>query len=112
MTQHLLNETAWMLATNPNASLRNGAEAVGYAERAEKLSGNQKGGDKPTILGTLAAAYAEAGRFPDAVRTGELAVQSVYRRRRPSRWPSDSALLLKITGTTSPIINRQVSESR
>jgi tetratricopeptide (TPR) repeat protein len=67
----LLNDAAWTLATNPNASVRNGDEAVELAERASTLSG----GNDPAILGTLAAAYAEAGRFPDAVRTGEKAGQ-------------------------------------
>ena len=66
----LLNDTAWMLATNPNASIRNGAEAVELAQRALKLSGNE-----PAILGTLAAAYAEAGRFPEAVQTAEQAAR-------------------------------------
>ncbi len=59
------------MATNPNASARNGVEAVEYAQRAEKLSG----GREPAILGTLAAAYAEAGRFPDAVRTARNALK-------------------------------------
>jgi protein O-mannosyl-transferase len=67
----LLNDTAWMLATNPNASIRNGAEAVELAQRAAQLSG----GREPAILGTLAAAYAEAGRFPDAVQTARKAVE-------------------------------------
>ena len=61
----LLNDTAWVLATNPNASVRNGTEAVELAQRAVKLSAGQE----PAILGTLAAAYAEAGRFPEAVKT-------------------------------------------
>ena len=67
----LLNDTAWMLATNPNASVRNGAEALELAQRALKLSG----GDESAILGTLAAAYAETSRFPEAVRTAEQAVR-------------------------------------
>ena len=67
----LLNDTAWMLATNPNAFVRNGAEAVELAQRAMKLSG----GNEPAVLGTLAAAYAETGRFPEAVRTAEQAVR-------------------------------------
>ena len=67
----LLNDTAWMLATNPNPSVRNGAEAAELAQRALKLAGD----NEPVILGTLAAAYAEAGRFPEAVRTGEQAVR-------------------------------------
>ena len=67
----LLNDTAWMLATNPNASVRNGTEAVELAERALKLSG----GNEPAILGTLAAAYAEAGRFPEAAATARKALE-------------------------------------
>ena len=67
----LLNDTAWTLATNPNASVRNGAEAVELAQRALKLAGD----NEPAILGTLAAAYAEAGRFPEAVRTAEQAAR-------------------------------------
>ena len=68
----MLNNTAWMLATDPNASVRNGAEAVKLAQWAMKLSG----GNEPAFLGTLAAAYAEAGRFPEAVRTAEEAARS------------------------------------
>jgi tetratricopeptide (TPR) repeat protein len=64
-----LNDAAWTLATNPNASVRNGTEAVELAERASKLSGD----NAPAILATLAAAYAEAGRFSDALRTGQQA---------------------------------------
>ena len=66
----LINDTAWMLATNPNASFRNGAEAVELAQRALQLSG----GNEPARLGTLAAAYAEAGRFPEAVQAAQRAL--------------------------------------
>jgi Flp pilus assembly protein TadD len=59
----VLNQTAWALATSREASLRDGAGAVRFAERAVQLSG----GRNPAILDTLAAAYAEAGRFPEAV---------------------------------------------
>lgn len=58
-----LNEMAWVLATSPEASLRDGAQAVRLAEQAVRVSG----GRDPAILDTLAAAYAEAGRFPEAV---------------------------------------------
>ena len=37
----LLNDTAWLLATNPNVSVRNGTEAVELAQRAVDLSGGQ-----------------------------------------------------------------------
>jgi tetratricopeptide (TPR) repeat protein len=67
----LLNDTAWTLATNPNESIRNGSEAVKMAERSLRISG----GNNPSILGTLSAAYAEANRFHEAVRTGEKAVR-------------------------------------
>ena len=66
----LLNETAWVLATNPNASIRNGAEAVELARRAVQLSDRRD----PAILDTLAAACAEAGRFSEAVTTAEQAL--------------------------------------
>ena len=72
----LLNNTAWVLATNPNASVRNGTEAVELAERALKLSG----GNEPAILGTLAAAYAEAGRFAEALATAHKALELAKRR--------------------------------
>lgn len=64
-----LNSLAWLLAT-ADSSVRNGAKAVELAENANRLSG----GDKPGILYTLAAAYAEAGRFPDATATAEHAL--------------------------------------
>jgi protein O-mannosyl-transferase len=65
----LLNETAWLLATNPNKSLRNGIEAVEFAQRAVRASVPQQ----PAVLGTLAAAYAETGRFADAVTSAQKA---------------------------------------
>jgi tetratricopeptide (TPR) repeat protein len=61
----VLNQTARVLSTTPEASLRNGALAIELAERAVQLSG----GTNPAILDTLGAAYAEAGRFSDALQT-------------------------------------------
>ncbi len=58
-----LRETAWVLATSPQAPVRNGNEAVSLATRAVNLSGR----NDPAILDTLAAAYAEAGEFDYAV---------------------------------------------
>jgi tetratricopeptide (TPR) repeat protein len=62
---------AWLLATCPQASLRNGARAVELAQKANALTG----GENLVILYTLAAAYAEAGRFPEAVETAQRALQ-------------------------------------
>ena len=67
----VLNDLAWVLATSPDASLRSGKEAVQLAEQAVKPSG----GKEPALLDTLAAAYAEAGRFQDAARTAREALQ-------------------------------------
>ena len=53
----LLNDTAWILATSTESALRKGAKAVKLAQRAVELSGNRE----PSLLDTLAAAYAEAG---------------------------------------------------
>jgi tetratricopeptide (TPR) repeat protein len=65
-----LFRVAQVLASNPNPSLRNGGEAVELAERAAKLTG----GRQPAILDTLAAAYAEAGRFTEATATARRAL--------------------------------------
>ena len=66
-----LNNLAWVLATCPQASLRNGSQAVELAERANQLTG----GGNPIVLGTLAAAYAEIGQFPKAVKIAQRALQ-------------------------------------
>lgn len=59
------NSLAWILATDRNKKLRNGIEAVRWALKACR----NEGGKNPEYLDTLAAAYAEAGRFKDAVQT-------------------------------------------
>jgi len=62
-----LNDLAWLLATHPAPDVRNGAEAVRLAQRACQLSGDSQA----RFWGTLDAAYAEAGRFTDAISTAE-----------------------------------------
>ncbi len=63
-----LNNKAWLLATAPVATVRNGVEAVRMALRALRLV------DFPDHHGTLAAAYAEVGQFVEAVRVQERAI--------------------------------------
>jgi Flp pilus assembly protein TadD len=63
-------DLAWMLATWPDPPVRNGGRAVALAGQANQLSKDKD----PLILRTLAAAYAEAGRFPEAVVTARQAV--------------------------------------
>lgn len=54
---------AWMLATWPDDSIRDGSRAVALARQADKLTG----GGVPEVLRALAAAYAETGDFSDAI---------------------------------------------
>jgi tetratricopeptide (TPR) repeat protein len=97
----ILNQTARVLATCNDAAGRNGAKAVELAERAAGLTARRD----PAILDTLAAAYAEAGRFSAAIETarqalglasaqsnGPLADQirerlDLYRNAKPYRTP-------------------------
>ncbi len=58
------NELAWILATCPEDKLRDGKRAIEFATRACKLT-NWK---VVLYLNTLAAAYAEAGQFDEAIR--------------------------------------------
>jgi protein O-mannosyl-transferase len=65
----VLNNLAWLLATCPDAHLRDGAQAVKYAGRACELTHDKVA----TLVGTLAAGYAEAGQFDQAVAAAEKA---------------------------------------
>jgi len=65
------NNLAWLLATVPDDRLRNGEEAVRLAEESSHLRGNEH----PVFLNTLAAAYAEAGRFNEAAATARRAAE-------------------------------------
>ena len=65
---------AWFLATSPDPRERDGARAVALAEKACKQTAERDAG----VLGTLAAAYAEAGRFADAVETGRRAIRVAH----------------------------------
>jgi protein O-mannosyl-transferase len=64
-----LDGLSWILATDTNPGFRNGTEAVRMSERACELTGRKD----PAKLRTLAAAYAEAGRFPEATATAQAA---------------------------------------
>jgi tetratricopeptide (TPR) repeat protein len=60
-----LNALARIYATHPDDRIRNGPQAVLLAERACRLAGRRS----PLLLDTLAAAYAEAGNYDQAIRT-------------------------------------------
>jgi tetratricopeptide (TPR) repeat protein len=74
------NSLAWVLATSPDASVRDGARAVELAEAAQRSSR----GNNPTFTATLAAAYAEARRFPEAIETAKQALQLATAQNRPT----------------------------
>ena len=75
----LMERVAWTLATSSDASLRDGPEAVKLAERAAALSGRRTA----RSLDTLAAAYAEAGRFRQAVKTAKQALEIAVQENDP-----------------------------
>jgi tetratricopeptide (TPR) repeat protein len=65
------NDLAWLRATCPDATSREGGQALAHAKRALELAGD----DNAAIFETLSAAYAELGDFDNAVRWQEKAVQ-------------------------------------
>jgi tetratricopeptide (TPR) repeat protein len=65
----VLNNLAWIFATEADPKLRNAANAQDLAEKACRLTGHKEAG----LMDTLAAAYAEAARFHDAVQTAHKA---------------------------------------
>ena len=64
----------------PDASVRNGAEAVELARRANQLAHNRQ----PGVLDTLAAAYAEAGRFREALAAANEARRLASQQNNPA----------------------------
>lgn len=65
-----LNLAASVLATSPDSSLRNSGDALALADRAQTLTHGQDA----AILDTLSAAYAEAGRFSNAIEIEQQAI--------------------------------------
>src|SRR5881398_2575296 len=66
-----LSNLAWIFATSPDDSLRDGAKAVQLAEDALRISGRRI----PIIFRTLAAAYAETGEFSQAIQTAQQGIE-------------------------------------
>ena len=64
------NNLAWSLATNPNPKERNGQLAVRLAEDACTRTQYRT----TVTIGALAACYAEAGRFDNAIAAAQRAI--------------------------------------
>jgi tetratricopeptide (TPR) repeat protein len=62
---------AWVLATSPDASLRDGAKAIELARKVLEHADHAN----VIVLRTLAAGYAESGRFSEAIETAQQALQ-------------------------------------
>ena len=75
-----LNSLAWIRATSEDPQLRNGSEAVRLAQRACQFTGHRE----VTALDTLAAAYAEAGRFAEAAQTARQALDLATQQNQPA----------------------------
>jgi protein O-mannosyl-transferase len=71
---------AWVFATCPDDSIRNGGLAVELAEKALRISG----GKIPMIFRILAAAYAENGRFSQAIETAQRGAELANSQGNPS----------------------------
>ena len=93
-----LNNLAWVLAAFPEASIRNGDKAVRLADRANQLSGSKD----PAVLRTLAAAYAENGRFTEATATAESGLQLAKYRKITRLWRKFWKATLLIIEQTHP----------
>ena len=74
-----MNELAWILATHPNAQMRNPGEALALATKAAELTNARQ----PVILDTLAASLAATGQFEQAVKASERAV-AIASERAPA----------------------------
>jgi protein O-mannosyl-transferase len=77
---------AWTLATAPDPTVRNGVEALAISQHFSQTSG----ASNPALLRVLAAAYAEAGRFPEAIETTERGIAFATSKNR-----ADLAALLQ-----------------
>ena len=77
------NNLAWHLATNPHVKPLRPDEALDYATRVCEVFGDPDSpqfAQLPIYLDALAAAYAAAGRFQDAIRANENAIMLAERQ--------------------------------
>jgi len=73
------NNLAWLLATRAEASIQERQESILLAERASRA----RGSEDPSLLDTLAAAYAAVGRFEEAAAAAARAAASAEAQGQP-----------------------------
>ncbi len=73
------NNLAWILATSSDGKIRDAGKAVEFAQQAVAISG----GKEPQFLRTLAAAYAESGRFPESIAAAQQAAMIANMQGKP-----------------------------
>jgi tetratricopeptide (TPR) repeat protein len=71
-----LNNPAWLLVTASAVSSEDANRAIDYAQRVCEMTGYRE----PQLLDTLAASYASAGRFEEAVTTAQRAIDAAKAR--------------------------------
>jgi tetratricopeptide (TPR) repeat protein len=76
----VLYKLCWVLGTATDSSVRDGSKAVALGEQADRLSGSRS----EAVLGVLAAAYADTGRFQDAIATVRRALALPSARANPA----------------------------
>ena len=81
------NNLAWILATAPDPSLRAPQEAIELAQRAARTNA------EPSVLDTLAAAYAAAGRYGEAAQTQARAIAALPPGASPLRADLEQRLM-------------------
>lgn len=96
------NALAWVMATSEDPALRDGAEAVRLGEAARRATG----GRHAAVLDTLAAAYAEAGRFEEAVATAETAAR-LFRDKGKEKLASEAEGRMKLYQEGRPFRERR-----
>jgi len=85
----IANNSAWSLATSPEATNRNGALAIELAKYACERTHYRE----VMLIGTLAAAYAEAGRFDEAIATAQKACDLASQLGKPELVERNQQLL-------------------
>jgi tetratricopeptide (TPR) repeat protein len=78
-----LNDLAWLLATSPDGRLRNGRRAVSFAQKSCALTN----WNNAYSIDTLAAAYAAAGDFPQAIKFQQRAIDALDPKDRAVQLP-------------------------